>query len=63
MADTNVKLSSKDVLTLLKWFSVCSNELDISERDMKLFKKIIEPNLSDYFKGMIEGIYKKYENQ
>lgn len=63
MADTNVKLSNKNVLTLLKWFSVCSNELDIAERDMNLFKRIIEPNLSDDFKGMIENIYKKYENQ
>lgn len=63
MADVVVKLSSKNIKTLYRWFSVMRHEVDISDSDINLFKRIIEPNLEEDFKGVVKDIHKQYKEQ
>lgn len=53
----------EEAMTIFSWFNIMRNEVDITEKDMEVFKKYIEPILGEEFRGQIEDIYKQYENQ
>ena len=57
------EITQEDICVLMGWFGVYSNEVDISETSMELFKRIIEPNLPPDYKGWIQQVYEQYNNQ
>ncbi|MEO6305034.1 MAG: hypothetical protein ABIP51_17890 [Bacteroidia bacterium] len=55
-----IKLNEIELMVILGWFNVKQHEVDITENDIDLLKRI-EPLMEERFKGVFERYYERFE--